>query len=60
MIIKLRDILNAYTDEELKDMDLWINSGNVVDSILIDENSINLITTDTEIKLDGFITKEGH
>ena len=60
MIIKLRDILNAYTDEELKDMDLWINSGNVVDSILIDENSINLITTDTEIKLDGFITKEGN
>lgn len=60
MIIKLRDILNTYTDEELKDMDLWINSDNVVDSILIDKDSINLITTDTEIKLNGFITKEGN
>lgn len=60
MIIKLRDILNTYTDEELKDMDLWINSDNVVDSILIDKDSINLITTDTEIKLNGFIEKEGN
>ena len=60
MIIKLRNILNTYTDEELKDMNLWINSNNIVDRILIDEISINLITDDTEIKLNGFIEKEGN
>ena len=60
MITKLKDILNTYTDEELKDMEIWINSDNVIDSILIDKDSINLITTSIEIKLNDFITKEGN
>lgn len=51
MLKKLRDILNTYTDEELKDMELWINSNGTVENIIIDDYSINLITDDLMIDL---------
>ena len=44
MLKKLRDILNSYTPEELEDMDIWIDSKNVVDKIIIEEYSIDLIS----------------
>lgn len=43
MIKKLKDILNTYTDEELKDMELWINSRGKIEEIIIDDYSINLL-----------------
>lgn len=58
MIIKLKNILNTYTNEELEYIDLWINSNDIVNTILIEEFSINLITEDTEIKINGFIENE--
>lgn len=58
MLKKLKDILNTYTDEELEDMDLWINSDVEIGNIIIDENSIDLITTDGEIEVNSNITKE--
>ena len=33
MLKKLKDILNTYTDEELKELDLWINSSYEVKQI---------------------------
>lgn len=51
MLKKLKDILNTYTDEELKDMDLWINSSVQVDKIIVDGITINLITDDMEIDI---------
>lgn len=51
MLKKLKDILNTYTDEELKDMDLWINSSVQVDEIIVDEISTNLITDDMRIDI---------
>ena len=51
MLKKLKDILNTYTDEELKDMDLWINSSVQVDEIIVDGISINLITDDMRIDI---------
>ena len=58
MLVKLKHILNIYTDEELEDMELWINSSDNINNILIDENSIYLITEDSEIKINNNITKE--
>ena len=58
MLVKLKHILNIYTDEELEDMELWINSSDNINNILIDENSIDLITEDSEIKINNNITKE--
>ena len=58
MLNRLKKILNTYTDKELEGMDLWINSNEYVDAILIDDISINLITSDAEIKVNDMIEKE--
>lgn len=58
MLKKLKALLNAYTDEELEDIGLWVNSKECVVSLLIDENDIDLITNSTEIVINGSITKE--
>ena len=58
MLKKLKDILNTYTDEKLEDMELWINSNEVIENILVDEDGIDLITNTAEIKINGNITKE--
>ena len=60
MIKKLKDILNTYSDEELNDMTLWINSCNMVTNILIDADGFELITGDAEIKINDAITKEAN
>ena len=57
MIKQLKNILNSYKD--LEDIELWVNSENKVESIIVDEYNINLITT-AEIKIDGKIDKEGN
>lgn len=51
MLKKLKDILNTYSDEELKDMELWVNSNGTVENIIIDDYSINLIENDLRIEL---------
>lgn len=58
MIKKLKDILNTYTDTELEDLDLWVNSDFKVESILVDEYSINLLSEDAEIKINNLVEKE--
>lgn len=51
MIKKLKDILNTYTDEELEEIEIWVNSRTEVASIIIDENSINLISLENTIDI---------
>ena len=58
MLNKLKDILNTYTDEELKELDLWINSSYEVKQIIVDEFGLNLITNNAEVKINDFISKE--
>ena len=58
MLNRLKKILNTYTDKELEGMDLWINSNEYVDTIIIDDVNINLITSDAEIKVNDMIDKE--
>ena len=60
MIKKLKDILNTYTNKELEEMILWINSSDTLSNIIIDKNGIDLITEDTEIKINNVITKESN
>ena len=57
MLHRLKKILNTYTDKELEGMDLWINSNEYVDTIIIDDVNINLITNNPEIKVDDMIDK---
>lgn len=58
MIKALKWILNSYTDEELEDMSLWVDSYVNVTNILINNNSIDLITASAEVKINDLITKE--
>lgn len=58
MIKALKWILNSYTDEELEDMELWVDSYVNVTNILINNNNIDLITASAEIKVNDLITKE--
>lgn len=56
MINKLKSILNSY--ENFDDIELWVNSKDEIEAIIVDETSINLITN-AEIKVNGSIEKEG-
>ena len=58
MLKKLKDILNTYTDEELKELDLWINSSHEVNQIIVDDYNIDLITNNADVKVNGLISKE--
>lgn len=58
MIKALKWILNSYTDEELENMDLWVDSYVNVTNILINNNNIDLITASAEVKVNDLITKE--
>lgn len=59
MLLTLKRLLNIYSDDEIKEMDLWINSDEMIESIIIDGGSIDLITDSSEIKINDNITKEG-
>ena len=56
MLKKLKDILNTY--ENLDDIELWINSNDQIKSIIIDDYNIDLITSESEIKINDLITSE--
>lgn len=49
MLAKLKHILNTYTDIELNEMDLWVNSDFTIDKIIIDEYNIDLIGKNHEV-----------
>ena len=58
MLKRLKYLLNSYTDKELESISLWVNSQEMIEDILIEENNIDLITPTTEIIINGGITKE--
>ena len=60
MLKRLKAVLNAYTDDELEKMDLWVNSTECAVAILVDNNDIDLITNSAEIKINSRITKESN
>ena len=49
-LLKLKHILNGLTDEELKDYDLWIDTENKIDAIVVDGASITLLTDIEKLK----------
>ena len=58
MLNKLKDILNTYTDEELNELDLWIDSTCKIEQIIVDDYNIVLITNNAEVKVNDFVEKE--
>ena len=60
MIKKLKDILNTYTDEELEELDIWIDSRTKVDSIWVEDYNINLITDEAKVEINNSLDKESN
>lgn len=60
MIKKLKDILNTYTDDELEELDLWIDSRTKVDSIWVEDYNINLITDEAKVEINNKLDKESN
>lgn len=60
MIKKLKDILNTYTDNELEELDLWIDSRTKVDSIWVENYNINLITDEAKVEINNKLDKESN
>lgn len=58
MLNKLKDILNTYTDEELNELDLWIDSTCKIEQIIVDDYNIVLITNNAEVRVNDFVEKE--
>lgn len=45
VFVRLKYLLNSYSDKELEDMGLWIDGNNIIpDIIIVEENAISLIT----------------
>nr|DAN67812.1 MAG TPA: hypothetical protein [Caudoviricetes sp.] len=55
MLLKLKRILNAIPDEELKDMELWINAEVEIKVIVVEENAISLITEGKDLRINNMI-----
>lgn len=52
MLKQLKEVLNSYSDKELEDMELWVNSNDTVNKFVVDDNgSIDLITTEFNYKV---------
>lgn len=60
MLKKLKDILNTYTDNELEELDLWIDSRTKVDSIWVEDYNINLITDEAKVEINNSFDKESN
>lgn len=60
MLKKLKDILNTYTDNELEELDLWIDSRTKVDSIWVEDYNINLITDEVKVEINNSLDKESN
>lgn len=60
MIKKLKDILNTYTDDELEELDLLIDSRTKVDSIWVEDYNINLITDEAKVEINNKLDKESN
>ena len=55
VLLKLKRILNAIPDKELKDYGLWIDGGSTIDAIIVENNDITLVRENQEIKIDGLV-----
>ena len=49
-LLKLKHILNGLTEEEIRHYDLWIDTENKVDAIVVDGTSITLLTDIENLK----------
>lgn len=52
-LIRLKKVLDGIDDEDLKEMDLYIDCDSGVQMVAIEENAITLVTDTHKLKIDG-------
>lgn len=52
ILVKLKGILNGLSDEELRNYDIWINAYKTVEMIVLDDDSITLVTDRDMLQID--------
>lgn len=53
ILVKLKAILNVFSDEELKNYELQIDNDTGVELIAVDDNSIVLVTDKEKLKINN-------
>lgn len=51
-LIRLKKILNSIDDEDLKEMDLYIDCDSGVQMVAVEENAITLVTDTHKLKIN--------
>ena len=51
-LIRLKKVLNSIDDEDLKEMDIYIDCDSGVQMIAIEENAITLVTDTHKLKIN--------
>lgn len=51
-LIRLKKVLNSIDDEDLKEMDLYIDCESGVQMVAIEKNTITLVTDTHKLKID--------
>jgi hypothetical protein len=52
-LVTLKRLLNSIDDNELKNYELWIDTGEGVEIIALDKNAITLITNSDMVTVNG-------
>lgn len=55
VLLKLKRILNAIPDKELKNYELWIDGQSTIDAVIVENDDIILVRENQEIKIDGLV-----
>lgn len=53
ILLILKKLLNSIDDEDLKELDLWIDNDTKIKMVGVDENAISIITEKTALRVNG-------
>ena len=53
ILLILKKLLNSIDDEELKDLELWIDNDTKIKMVGLDKNAISIITEKTDLRVNG-------
>lgn len=52
-LLILKKLLNSIDDEELKELDLWVDNSKQIKMVGLDDNAISIITDEVDLKVNG-------
>lgn len=53
ILLILKKLLNSIDDEQLKDLELWIDNDTKIKMVGLDKNAISIITEKTDLRVNG-------